>query len=62
MSSEPNTPERLAEAIERSFFALIVYYVVFIGVVVWAGATTDGLLRSECSFPCSGCGVVLSER
>lgn len=39
--SEPNTPERLAEAMARSLFAVIVYHVVLIGVFVWAGATTD---------------------
>lgn len=39
--SEPNTPERLAEAMARTLFAVVVYMVVLLGVVVGVGATTD---------------------
>lgn len=39
--SEPSTPERLAEAMARSIFAMVVYVVALYAVLVWAGATTD---------------------
>lgn len=39
--SEPSTPERLAEAVARSVFAILVYVVALFTILVWAGATTD---------------------
>lgn len=39
--SEPSTPERLAELMARSLFAVVVYVVALVAVLVQAGATTD---------------------
>lgn len=39
--ADPSTPERIAELLVRSFFALTVYLIAVYVIFVWLEATTD---------------------